>query len=164
MTWLRHRLLHCINLSRPHTGKVIFYCVCQSLINPCTSSILRSEREGEDGETETTNNSPLPTLFSSVSVSAPCIYSLCFYSLFLSLPTISLSPFSPTSHKHSTPIAFSFFLLHMEALIFSRGAPTSLKRWWMALARVLISKLKQFGDKTSSSLSYWFSSEFGFSL
>lgn len=48
----------------------------------------------------------------------------------------------------------------MEALLFYRGVATSLKRWWMALAPVSISKLKQFKDKTSSSLSYWFSSEF----
>lgn len=59
--------------------------------------------------------------------------------------------------------SFSFFypLLRTEALPFSRGAPTSLKLWWMALAPVSISKLKQFRDKTSRSLSYWFSPEFG---
>ena len=157
MTRLRRRLLHCINLSRPHTGKVIFYCVCQSLINPCTSSILLREREGEDEDTEASYNSPLPTL---------CIYSPCLYSLFLSLPACHKLT-SLFTHLTLTPIAFSFFslsLLHMEALIFSRGAPTSLKRWWMTLAPVSISKLKQFRDKTSSSLSYWFSSEFSFSL
>lgn len=162
MTRLRHHLLHCINLNWPHIGKVIFYCVCQRLINPCTSSILVRKREWEDGETEACYNSPHPTLFSSFSLSQHPVFIL-----FVFIPYFS--PCLPLAYLlFHPPIAFSFFffspLLHMEALIFSRGAPTSLKRWWMALASVSISKLKQFRDKTSSSLSYWFSSEFSFSL
>lgn len=162
MTRLRRHLLHCINLNWPHIGKVIFYCVCQCLINPCTSSILVREREWEDGETEACYNSPHPTLFSSFSLShRPVFIPLVFIPYF--------SPCLPLAYllfflTHPLHFLFFCFLLHMEALIFSRGAPTSLKRWWMALASVSISKLKQFRDKTSSSLSYWFSSDFGFSL
>lgn len=84
----------------------------------------------------------------------------CSSSLFLSSPPACHELTSVFTHPTLTPIAFSFFLLHMEVLLFSRRAPTSLKRWWMALAPVSISKVKQFRDKTSSSLSYWFSSEF----
>lgn len=163
MTRLRRHLLHCINLNWPHIGKVIFYCVCQCLINPCTSSILVREKiVGGWRDWSMLQFSSSHSVFFLLSVSPPCIYSPCLYSLFLSLSPISLPPFFFLTH----PLHFLFFcfLLHMEALIFSRGAPTSLKRWWMALASVSISKLKQFRDKTSSSLSYWFSSDFGFSL
>lgn len=163
MTRLRRRLLHCINLSRPHTGKVIFYCACQSLINPCTSSILLREREGEEGDTEASYNSPLPTLFSSSSLSRWPVFILFVFIPYSSpcLPSAYL-PFHPP--HTNTHCIFLFSAPHGGPNIFPRGAPTSLKWWWMALAPVSISKLKQFRDKTSSSLSYWFFSEFSFCL
>lgn len=89
----------------------------------------------------------------------------CYLSLFLGFfcrPCHKLTPVSTSCSL--TPISFSpflFSLLRTEALPFSRGAPTSLKLWWMAPAPVSISKLKQFRDKTSRSLSYRFSPEFG---
>lgn len=147
MTWLTRRLLHCINLSRPHTGKVIFYCVCQPLINPRASSILvRGKKEGGG--------------WTGSSFQSGCIYILCLYFWFLS--AVNCRP--PCSNTHCIVFFFFFCLLHTEGLTFSRRAPTSLERWWMTLAPVSISKLKQFRDKTSSSLSYWFSSESSFSL
>ena len=69
MTWLRRRLLHCINLSGPYTGEVIFYCVCQSQINPRASSILRlRKRGGGRRDTSVLPHSSLPTRFSSFSL------------------------------------------------------------------------------------------------
>lgn len=110
MTQFRRRLLHYINLSRPHTGKVIFYCVCQSLINPCTPSILLRERKRWGGLEKQKH---LTILFFSRSLS-----------LFLiSIPAChKLASFF--SHRTLTPIAFSFFFwLHMEALLLPAGCP-----------------------------------------
>lgn len=121
MTRLRRHLLHCINLNWPHIGKVIFYCVCQCLINPCTSSILVREREWEDGETEACYNSPHPTLFSSFSLShRPVFIPLVFIPYFS--PCLPLAYLLFFSHP---PIAFSFFLFsapHGGPNIFPWGA------------------------------------------
>lgn len=110
MTQFRRRLLHCINLSRPHTRKVIFYRVCQSLINPCTSSILLRERKRWGGLEKQKH---LTILFFSRSLS-----------LFLiSIPAChKLASFF--SHRTLTPIAFSFFFFapHGGTTIFLRGA------------------------------------------
>lgn len=124
-------------------------CVCQGVINPGPSSIHYSKWGEEAKNTDTSCASLFPLL--SVFIS-------CFV-FFFCPPCHKLSPVSTDCSL--TPISFSpffffVFLLHTEALPFSRGAPTSLKLWWMALAPVLISKLKQFRDKTSRSLSYRF--------
>lgn len=113
MTQLRRRLLHCINLSRPHTGKVIFYYVCQSLINPCQLSILTRRRVGEHGETYSRH---LTTL------SFPP--SLCLSAFFFILYSSQLSAYLPFTHLALTPSAFSFFFLHhmKPPNISSRGA------------------------------------------
>lgn len=100
---------------------------------------------------------------------------LCYLSLFLVVFLVFFS-FLPQAYPGFHPLLtnthfiFSFFFppsLSCSARRpdhFSRGAPTSLKLWWIALAPVSISKPKQFGDKTSCSLSYRFSPEFGFKV
>lgn len=124
MTQLRRHLLHCINLSGPHDAKVIFYCghcVCQSLINPCTPSILLREREGEDGDTEASYNSPLPTLFSSPSLSRCPVFILFVFIPYASpcLPSACL-PFHPP-HTNTHCIFLFFPAPHGGPNIFPRG-------------------------------------------
>lgn len=83
MTRLRLRLLHCINLRRSLAGKVIFYCVCQSLINPCTSSILTERRRGRGVEGEGEEDSSISSVLSPLSVLCPV------FILFVSIPCFS---------------------------------------------------------------------------
>ena len=117
MTRIRRCLLHCINLNGPHTGRVIFYCFCQRLINPCTSSILLSKRER--GRMERQKHLAIlhyPLCFlPPLSVGALYLFSL---SLFI----ISLRVCHQLTCLLTHPLHFFFFtvLLHTEALIFSR--------------------------------------------
>lgn len=152
MSWLRRCLLRRINLGRPHAGKGIFYVRLsgcdkpQPIIHP-----LQQVRCGGNKHRHISHFSfcPPPRYLSLfLGFFCPPCHKLTLVSTSCSLTPISFSP-------------FLFSLLRTEALPFSRRAPTSLKLWWMAPAPVSISKLKQFRDKTSRSLSYRFSPEFG---
>lgn len=123
-------------------------CVCQGVINPGPSSIHYS-KWGEKAE----NRHVSHFSFSP---------DICLFSLFFALPATSLPGFHPLLPNTHFIFSFTFFFFSFSCSArrpyhFSRGAPTSLKLWWMALAPVSISKLKQFKDKTSRSLSYRFS-------
>lgn len=148
MSWLRLCLLHRINLRRPHAGKVIFYVHLSGCDKP--QPIIHPLQQVRRQQTQTHLS---PSLFPPIC--------LVFFSFLSSLPQAYPGFHQLLTNTHFI-FSFSLFsLLRTEALPFSRGAPTSLKLWWMAPAPVSISKLKQFRDKTSRSLSYGFSPEFG---
>lgn len=117
MTWLRRHMLHCINLSGPHTGKVIFYCVCQSLINPCTSSILVRKKRGGGRRYRS-----ILQFSSSHSFSSQCSV----FILFVFIP--SFSPCQPSAYlpihppHTNTHHIFFFSAPHEGPNIFPWGA------------------------------------------